>query len=335
MKAPVISFVLPVYNVGPYLRRCFDSILQSVGAHADRCEVVVADDGSTDDSAAIIDEYAAAYPALFRPFHKQNEGVSRTRNFGLDHATGQYIWFVDPDDKVEPAAVSEILDALERLDRPQIVQMAYRRFNDRETFELQNTATKEEVLDGAAYMDAYTPNPYLWSKLMSRAFLNAHNLRFTPGLNTQEDWLLSYYAYCRADRIACTNIHAYDYFLGNPTSILRNPSAASRRRSIADSLAVGKEFHAFAATQADRPYYAALRSQESIFTAGFLYSLFTMKLPAGEVKQVLKKSREIGIYPAPYGRNKRGNKFLRFANRSWIFLPVCWLHSLRGKLPKA
>ena len=81
---PLISFVIPVYNVAPYVRECLESVIRQ---EFKDYEVCVVDDGSTDGSSAICDEYAAAYPGLFKLRHQPNQGVSVARNNALDMAS--------------------------------------------------------------------------------------------------------------------------------------------------------------------------------------------------------------------------------------------------------
>ena len=106
-RKPFFSIIIPVYNVAPYLRECLDSVLaQTFG----EWECICVDDGSTDGSGAILDEYAAM-DARFRVIHQANTGTATTRNKGLASAHGEWMWFVDSDDAVHPQA----LDFLSRL----------------------------------------------------------------------------------------------------------------------------------------------------------------------------------------------------------------------------
>lgn len=92
-----ISIIVPVYNVRDYLRKCIDSL---VGQTYRDFEVILVDDGSTDDSGAICDEYSRKYDFI-RTFHKLNGGLSSARNYGLKFITGDYVSYVDSDDYVE------------------------------------------------------------------------------------------------------------------------------------------------------------------------------------------------------------------------------------------
>lgn len=94
----MISVIVPVYNVEPYLRKCLDSILAQT--HRD-LEILVIDDGSTDGSGKVCDEYAGKDDRI-NVFHTENKGLSCARNLGLDEAKGEWIGFVDSDDWIEP-----------------------------------------------------------------------------------------------------------------------------------------------------------------------------------------------------------------------------------------
>lgn len=109
---PLISFIIPVYNVEPYLSACLDSIAMQ---DYEAWEAILIDDGSTDGSSAICDEYAEK-DARFRVFHQENSGVSAARNVGLKNATGQWIWFVDSDDYILPGSLARLNNVIQEND---------------------------------------------------------------------------------------------------------------------------------------------------------------------------------------------------------------------------
>ena len=95
---PAVSVIVPVYNVAPYLRRCVDSLLCQTLRDI---EIILIDDGSTDGSGQLCDEYAAG-DARIRVIHQENAGLSEARNAGIDRARADFFMFVDSDDWVEP-----------------------------------------------------------------------------------------------------------------------------------------------------------------------------------------------------------------------------------------
>ena len=110
--APSFSIIIPVYNVAPYLRECLDSVLSQTLTD---WEAICIDDGSTDGSGAILDEYAAK-DARFRVIHQANAGVSAARNVGLDQIRGRYFFFVDSDDYLKSEYIERLYSLVK--DRP-------------------------------------------------------------------------------------------------------------------------------------------------------------------------------------------------------------------------
>ena len=105
----MLTLAVPIFNKAPYLPRCIDSLLnQTAGGY----EILLIDDGSTDDSGTICDRYAREYPERIRVIHKANGGLSDARNTGIEAARGEWITFPDPDDWVEPDYVESFVSLL-------------------------------------------------------------------------------------------------------------------------------------------------------------------------------------------------------------------------------
>ena len=102
---PLLSVIVPVYNAGDYLKKCIDSILEQTYEHI---EVILVDDGSTDGSGSICNEYMKQDNRV-RVYHKENGGQASARNYGLNVLTGGYITFVDDDDWIEPTMYEELM----------------------------------------------------------------------------------------------------------------------------------------------------------------------------------------------------------------------------------
>lgn len=108
-KNPLVSVVVPIYNVEPYLRECVNSIL---GQTYSNTEIILVDDGSTDGSSLICDEYSKR-DSRIRVIHKANGGLSDARNTGLDDAHGDFVTFVDSDDWLEPNMIERCMNLIE------------------------------------------------------------------------------------------------------------------------------------------------------------------------------------------------------------------------------
>lgn len=108
MRTPLISVIIPVYNVEKYLRRCLDSVIAQTYQNL---EIICVDDGSVDESGKICDQYAVR-DARIKVIHQENQGLSAARNKGLDAAEGEYIAFVDSDDYILEDMYKKMLDML-------------------------------------------------------------------------------------------------------------------------------------------------------------------------------------------------------------------------------
>ena len=105
---PLITIIIPVYNAKKYLRDCIESILSQTYHNL---EIILVDDGSTDSSEKLVDDYAKTDKRI-KAIHQKNMGLSGARNTGLKHATGKYVTFVDSDDRIDPNMVKNLLNAL-------------------------------------------------------------------------------------------------------------------------------------------------------------------------------------------------------------------------------
>ena len=110
---PCLSVIIPVYNVERYLGRCIDSLLNTKGI--ENTEIILVDDGSTDESGRIADSYAEKH-AVISCYHKENGGLSDARNYGLNRAKGRYVFFCDSDDMVVPGKFCKVIEDLAKSD---------------------------------------------------------------------------------------------------------------------------------------------------------------------------------------------------------------------------
>ena len=105
---PKISFIVPVYNTGTYIKKCLDSIINQT--LKEEIEVILINDGSTDNSDELAREYIenSNFKDSIRYYSKENEGIAKTRNFGIDKAKGEYIIFIDSDDYIDKTTIEKL-----------------------------------------------------------------------------------------------------------------------------------------------------------------------------------------------------------------------------------
>lgn len=180
----MISVIVPVYNVEPYLRKCLDSIVNQTYRDL---EILVIDDGSTDGSGKICDEYAE-YDERIRVFHTVNRGLSAARNLGLDNVTGDWIGFVDSDDWIDPDMYELLLKrALET--GADVVECGY--FKEYSNMTIKTIHTKAKRTGKAAVQALLNgeQSTDVWSKLWNKTCFES--IRYTEG-RVFEDVAITY-----------------------------------------------------------------------------------------------------------------------------------------------
>ncbi len=181
----MISIIIPVYNAVDYLKDTVTSVLsQTYGDF----ELILVDDGSTDGSAELCDEFACLDKRI-RVVHKENGGVASARNKGLDAAKGEYIGWVDSDDIISPNMFKVMYDTLIKYDSD-IVQCSHVREVQKLQTEYPNELSDIEVLNTVdalkrIYRSHYTNACALWSKIYRRSLFDG--LRFTEGTAFEDD----------------------------------------------------------------------------------------------------------------------------------------------------
>lgn len=199
MSSPLVSLIVPVYNVAPYLPNCLDSIRAQT---YDELEVLLVNDGSSDGSPEICQSYVQA-DSRFHLIDKPNTGVSDSRNQALDQAKGKYLQFLDSDDWLPPDAAQLLVHAAEATGADLTLGHFYRVAGDRAA--RQGHIKKERVLTRQEFAEEMMKAPanyyygVLWNKLYRRSIIEAHRLRFAADVSWCEDFLfnLNYIQYVR------------------------------------------------------------------------------------------------------------------------------------------
>ena len=156
-----ISVIVPVYNVELYVGRCLDSLKAQAGDIS--TEIIVVDDGSTDESGRIVDDYSS--DPRFRIVHQRNQGFSGARNTGLELARGRYICFVDSDDYVEPTFLQTMYNAAEKEDADIVEAGYYKLFADGATKQMLHPAVS---LHNDTTGTIFQYPGFFWGKLFRR-----------------------------------------------------------------------------------------------------------------------------------------------------------------------
>ncbi len=206
---PKVSVVIPVYNIGNVLERCLDSVVTQ--SH-DNLQILLIDDGSSDNSLAICKRYAK-YDKRIEVYHHVNHGVSFTRNVGIQHASGEYIIFIDGDDYISPSYIKQLHDEAIRT-KSDIVICGIRSISDGGREEIIfipcNISHKKTFWEFCCKEQSpllgYAPN-----KLYRLELIIDSELKFSISMHAQEDLDFALRAYRVAQKISITKLWGYTY----------------------------------------------------------------------------------------------------------------------------
>lgn len=221
----LVSFIVPVYNVEAYLKRCVESIL---GQTYENLQIILVNDGSQDNSGEICDDYAKKHPRI-EVIHQANGGLSAARNTGIEHAKGEWIAFVDSDDYISKHFTEQMLTACITHGADISVCDYITDYNGSLSEDDFKKAKKFELITGReATLRHFNKSAQLlimsWGKL-TRASL-WKELRFPAG-KINEDVFVSHHLMYNANNIIITNALFYAYYQSSD-SIMRRPFALKR-----------------------------------------------------------------------------------------------------------
>ena len=211
-----LSIIIPVYNVEKYLARCLESVFEL--AQRINLEIICVEDCSCDESRRILMEYAVDNPQIKVIYNEQNLGLSKSRNIGVEKATGSYIWFVDSDDWIEADCVSGVVDIL-KSKKPDALYFGYNTIyeNDRSKSVKGSAETSEElvgkILDGKKAFEILWKNQLfdavVWRGIYKNDF--AQRIKFIEDIY-HEDECFTVEMLLEAKKVIFINERVYNYF---------------------------------------------------------------------------------------------------------------------------
>ena len=238
LHRPLLSIIIPVYNVAKYIEACLLSILQQSSNNPD-IEIIIVDDGSPDDSI-IIAEKIIANSRNVKVLRQQNQGLSMARNNGMSISTGKYIWFIDSDDTINPNTISGIISCLCK--DPDLLQINCQYvFTDNRPAEIPSISCNWNgyITGKSAIAQGGLPAPAPFT-IYRRKLLEDNSIRFIPSLLHEDSEFKPRITYF-ANRIACFKPIVYNYLQRNSGSIMSSYSL----KNFQDLLIVIKNLHEF------------------------------------------------------------------------------------------
>lgn len=292
-----ISIIIPVYNVEQYLEQCLDSVLQQTFKNY---EIILVDDGSSDNSGVICDKFAFKY-SFIHVIHKTNGGLSSARNAGLAVATGSYVLFVDSDDYIGKNAISQIISTVEQHDIDVVFLEAFKVFDNTDTVPMGDGIRADELngkskKDIMAYLSTLPKFPgSACAKLVRRELIDEHKLLFKENLLSEDiDWTIR--LLLEANTFSYCNAKYYYYRQNRKGSITSIPST----KRLYSLLSIIKEW---ASLDMSRPYQIEINAflAYEYMILLYLYGMLTpehrklMRQSVREFAWILKFSRNTKV----------------------------------------
>lgn len=213
-----ISIIIPVYNVQEYLKECLDSVVnQTIQSK----EIIIINDGSTDKSLEIIEDYKNKY-SFINVINQENKGISATRNIGVSVATGEYIAFVDSDDFIEKDMFEQMYNVAKK-ENSDVVICNYKIYNEQaETVEMKEADSTENIdnIEGLRRFLLNDIKAYLWNKIYKRELFNKYNIQF-PDFILCEDTPVVFSLFAKSNKITLLDSSLY-YYRQRQVSLTKN-----------------------------------------------------------------------------------------------------------------
>ena len=314
----LISIIVPIYNVKDYLYQCIDSILAQTHTNL---EVILVDDGSSDGSGDICDDYEKR-DSRIRVIHKLNAGVSAARNTALDIITGEYVGFVDGDDWLEPEMYQRLYQGIKE-NKAQMSSCDISARIDGKDIRINSKQLRENCVEGDNVYTEFIGQPWaLWNKLF--AIDTVRDIRMSTTIAYGEDLLYIVEALTKVSRTVTSEYVGYNYRLDRDGNI----SSAIIQKSHMTSLDAGMKIYEILKEKGERA-----QQLSAVCVNGIIRNLCTRVCQAKGIP-----------YEARRDFNKKLKKYIRFfykKNSAYtnnigkigqkIFLVSPWLY---GKLRK-
>ena len=215
---PLISIIIPSYNIQEYIGRCLDSVISQTYKNL---EIIVVNDGSTDNTGTILDQYAKQDKRIV-VFHCQNGGVSKARNLAIEVAKGEFIGFVDGDDTIEPDMYESLLKGI--LDyNADISCCGYKKIYSgkiKKHYDVKKITTLNNIQGVKNYLNARLTDGILCSKLYRAKLFN--NIRLNENIKFIEDFQVNYYLFLKASKSVYIGGLKYNYIVRENSACTAN-----------------------------------------------------------------------------------------------------------------
>lgn len=321
---PTLSIIVPVYNVEPYLARSLDSILNQ-GFEEGFYEVLLINDGSTDSSLSICEQYQRLHPHIFRVLSKINEGVAATRNLGIDQACGEWIYFMDADDYLVPGGLSSVVsryldDSLDMLSFASITLNETEHLRRKRQLPLDYDCSASRIIyEGRDRLIKKGLNTFVWNTIFKKQFLNTWGggIRFKP-LRIAEDVLFRLECALYQGRERIVNDCIYHYITRNSSAVSTRTAPLMRECISCYEILFNHIEKAIEEKQGDRDLMRALKHVLTGQLTPYISRVLSANLSLSELRCSLKKTQTA----VQMADDSRGKKLLTMIHLAPIMYPA-------------
>lgn len=315
-----LSFVIPVYNCELYIKQNLDIILNSE-LHTDEYEIILVDDGSTDGSADLCKRYANDFYHVIYVYQK-NQGPATARNVGLNKAKGDYVWFVDMDDKINPRLLPRLKVIVTTGDTIDLVSFGYvSQYPDGDR--ITKDVEKESFCNGLEFLQMPRHGSYLWNNIYKRTSIGTK--RFIDGVRHIEDTCFNIQNILNFSKVVVLPDVGYYYNRKNVNSISKGRRLQDRIKANDDSYIVYNALYNDMLAETDQQKKDFLWRHLNFSISAHLYTMMMQFDDVSTVKGYIGKYKNMGFYPLSPTGNRKADLFARFANHELLLLfVVAW-----------
>ncbi|MGV4478981.1 glycosyltransferase family 2 protein [Ornithobacterium rhinotracheale] len=269
----LISIIIPAYNVENYIFNCLSSLSNQIKKSKLDFEILVINDGSTDQTENEITKFND-FPVRY--FNQENKGASAARNLGLSHANGDYIWFVDSDDSIRENAINTIEKNILSFPKKTLIFNYYtvdKNGNEKRN-EVPLKLGETKAFQGADFVSDGRFPSYLWIVLYNANLIKQFNIKFLEGTKNLEDFHFNMQYFLNVSPLEILFINEYTYnYNYNPISTSRNMSQSNLEKLADDSFRIHMSLKNMASNIGDKKSKLALNKELDNSILGFFYSL--------------------------------------------------------------
>lgn len=299
-----LSIIIPVYNVEKYVSKCLGSVLDQDIDPKDY-EIIIVNDGSTDGSLKIIEDYAKIHGRI-KIFNKKNGGVGSARNYGIDVSTGKYIYFLDPDDYLISNSLKTLLEACECHDLEILTFVSdffSNSFSNEKTDGLNSAVSFNNIMSPIVAGEDYLANEYyrveVWWFLINREFLKNSNITFIEG-RWMEDAIFSLELFLKAKKMAHLNLNAHRHRKTSGTAMTKKEPAHYLKviRDIQNvAMAYDPMIKMLESKKTNPGSITRIKAKQESFVFFSMIRMLQSTMSFEEVKQHMNNMAQINAYP--------------------------------------